>query len=116
MDEVFATLTAVAVAFGPLAMADTKLVDMLRNMTDIDDNWPKWTWNIAAFVIGVGVCLLWQLNVMEPLVAQVPALSGADLSGFPGELITGLGVGAFASYWHENMDLKSSRAKGKASG
>lgn len=116
MEDVFATLTAVAVVFGPLAVADTKLVDSVRNVLDKDDSWPKVTWNILAFVLGLAVCLLWELNVVEALVTQVPALSGVDLSGVPGQVLTGLGVGGFASYWHERMDLASSRAKAAAGG
>lgn len=111
MDDVFALLTAAAVAFGPLAVADTKLVDALRNVLDKDDTWPKVTWQVAAFAIGLAVCLLWQFNVVGALVKQVPALAGVDLDGTAGQVLTGLGVGGFASYWHERMDLASSRAK-----
>lgn len=117
MEQVFELLTAVGVAFGPLAMADTKLVDLLRNLLDRspETQWAKWIWNVAAFAIGLLVCVLFQINVMAPLVEAVPRLSGLDMSGLPGEVLTGLGVGAFASFWHERMDLISSRAKGKAS-
>jgi len=111
MDDVFALLTAAAVAFGPLSIAVTKLVDMLRNLVDEDNSWPKWSWNILAFVLALAVCVLWQLNVLEPLVNQIPALSSADVSGTLGYILTGLGVGAMASYWHERMDKASSEAK-----
>jgi len=115
MQDVFAVLTAVGVAFGPLAIADTKLVDLVRNLLDKNDTWPKFTWIVLAMVLALAVCLLWELNIVEPLVAMVPRLSGVDVSGVPGEILTGLGVGGFASYWHERMDLASSRADGAAS-
>lgn len=112
MNDVFALLTATAVAFGPLAVADTKLVDMVRNLLP---SGPRWLWNVLAFGIGIAVCVLFQLNVVDALVHQVPALADTDLSGVSGQLLTGLGVGGFASYWHERMDLASARAKGTAS-
>jgi len=118
MEDVFALLTAVAVAFGPLAVAVTKLVDMLRNLLDRtpESPWPKWVWNLAAFVIAGLVCVLFQLDVASALVAQVPRLSGLSLTGTAGQLLTALGVGGFASYWHEHLDALSAKAKGKASG
>lgn len=115
MDQVFAVLTAIAVAFGPLAIADTKLVDLVRNALDKGDTWPKWTWNLLAFGLGLAVCILFELNVIEPLVQMIPRLAGTDVTGVAGQIVTGLGVGGFASYWHERMDLASSRADGTAS-
>lgn len=113
MEDVFALLTAVAVAFGPLAMAVTKLVDMLRNLLDRtpETPWPKWVWNAAAFVIALAVCILWQLDVVSALVAQVPAFGDKTLSPVMGQVLTGLGVAGFAAFWHEHMDKTSHQAK-----
>jgi hypothetical protein len=111
MENVFALLTAVAVAFGPLAIGVTKLVDGVRNVMP---GGPKWLWNVLAFVIGILVCVLFEIDVVAALAAQVPAFADKTLDPFVSQLITGLGVGGTASYWHERMDLASSRAKGTA--
>lgn len=112
MENVFGLLTAVAVAFGPLAVGVTKLVDGARNILP---GGPKWLWNVLAFVIGVLVCVAFQIDALAALVAQVPAFGDKTLDPVVSQVLTGLGVGGMSSYWHERMDLASSRAKGTAS-
>lgn len=113
MEQVFALLTAVAVAFGPLAMGVTKIVDGIRNALP---SAPKVLWVPLAMVVAIAVCLLFQIDVVSALAEQVPAFADKTLDPFWGRLLTGIGVGGFASYWHERMDLASAKAKGTASG
>jgi hypothetical protein len=100
-------LTAFLVAVGPLAIMVTKTVDTLRNLTPDTDR--KWVWNIAAFTIGVAYCLLFGMNLAGEVAFQ-PAVAGA-LTGVWGQVLTGLAIGATASFWHEQLDRTSSRAK-----
>jgi len=111
MEDVFAVFTTFVIAVLPLAVGVTKAVDLIRNVADKDDSWPKLSWNAASFVLGVGLCVGWQFNFMAPLAAAIPALKGSSaLSGVSGQLLTGIAVGAMASFWHEKLDAWSSAA------
>lgn len=112
MQQVFDLLAAVVVAFGPLAVGVTKIVDGIRNALP---GGPKWLWVPLAMVVAILVCVLFQIDVVAALAAQVPAFADKTLDPFVSQLLTGIGVGGMASYWHERMDLASSRAKGTAS-
>lgn len=112
MEQVFGLLTALAATFGPLAIGITKLVDGVRNVMP---GGPKWLWNVLAVGLGVLVCWLFSIDAISAIAAQVPAFADKTLDPLAGQLITGVGVGGMASYWHERMDLASSRAKGTAS-
>jgi hypothetical protein len=114
MEQAIALISAIAVAFGPLAAGVTKLVDTLRNLFDRTDTAPKWTWNIAALVISLAVCLGFQLDVVTALMKQVPALVNTDLSDVAGQILTAIGVAGFAAYWHEKMDTGISPTGTKA--
>lgn len=100
-------LTAFLVAVGPLAILVTKTVDTLRNM--FGEVAHKWVWNLASFAIGVGYCLLFAVNLIATIELR-PEVAG-KLGGTWGEVLTGLGIGAVASFWHEHMDKTSSQAK-----
>lgn len=107
---VFALITGVAVAFGPLAIGVTKLVDGLRLLVDRtpETPWPGWVWIGAAMVISIAACLGFQINVADALIQQIPALNGSTiLTGVWGQIVTGVGVAGMASYWHETMALKA---------
>jgi len=108
---VIAWLVAAAVAFGPASAGITKLVDFLRGAFDHEDAWPGFIWIAAAMVIALLACLLFEINIIGGLFAQLPAFQGSDaLSGTSGEIITAIGMGGFASYWHERMDKASAEA------
>lgn len=110
---VFGLIAGIVVAFGPLAIGLTKLVDGLRLLVDRtpETPWPGWVWIAVAMVLGIGACLLFEVNVVDSLIQTVPAFSGSTvLDGVWGQVVTGIGMAGMASYWHSNMKLKSSRA------
>jgi hypothetical protein len=112
MEQVTAVFAAFLIAVGPLAIGVTKAVDLIRNVADKNDTWPKWSWNVAAFVLGAGVAVGWGYNLVAAVAHQIPALStSSSLDGVAGQLLTGVAIGAVASYWHERMDIASSAAK-----
>lgn len=100
-------LAAFLLAVGPFALLITKTVDTLRNI--LPQSLPKVTWNIAAFLVGVVYCLLFGLN----LAGLIPFTQGVtdNLTGVWGQVLTGLSIGAVASFWHEQMDRMSMQAK-----
>jgi hypothetical protein len=97
----------VAVAFWPMVV--TKLTDLVRNAFDQADRAPKWLWNVVSLGLGVAVALLYELNYAELIPNLPPKLQGA--TGVTAQVLTGLGIGAIGSFWHETMDLFSSKAK-----
>jgi hypothetical protein len=101
----------VAVAFWPMVV--TKLTDFIRNLTA---GWaaPKWVWNVVSLGLGVAIALLYELNYAELIPNLPPRLQGA--TGTMAQILTGLGIGAIGSFWHETMDLFSSKAKGALGG
>lgn len=101
-------LVAFLVAAGPLAIMVTKSVDFIRNALDKADTWPKWSWNVAAFAIGVGYCLLFAVNLMNNIAFR-PEVAGR-LNGVWGSVITGLAIGGVASFWHEHMSAASAKS------
>lgn len=106
MDSAAGTLTAVA----GVGLILTKLVDTLRNMFDQTDTWPKWVWNLLALGMGVGAALVWGLDATNLGVADT------DLQVWAGQVLTGLGIGATASGWHEVLDNISAGATAKREG
>ena len=112
MEPVFAALTAFAVAALPLAVGVTKAVDFARNLLDKDDSYPKVIWQASALGFGLLVCLGWGFNVFAALADSVPALATSSaLDGVWGDVLTGITIGAMASFWHEKLDEWSSSAK-----
>jgi len=110
---VFALIAGLVVTFGPLALGLTKLVDGIRSIVDTtpESPWPDWVWILTAFVVGIGVCLGFEINVADALIASVPAFKGSTaLEGWVGSVFTGAGMAGMASYWHNTMKLKSSKA------
>jgi hypothetical protein len=86
------------------AILITKLVDFLRNAFDKDARWPKWSWNLAALGLGIAVALIFQVNIFA-------TISHTHVQGWAGQLLTGGGIGAGGSAWHEVLDTLSSSAK-----
>lgn len=113
MDAALKALIVFIAAVGPMAIFVTKATDFVRNVADKSDTAPKWVWNAVPFALGVGVALLWQFNFIVPVIEAVPALAKGStrLVGVWGQLLTGLGIGAVASGWHEKFDALSSQAK-----
>jgi hypothetical protein len=110
---VIGLLTGIAVAFGPLAIGLTKLVDGVRSVVDRSPEtpWPDWVWILVAMAIGIGAALGFEINVADALIKTVPAFNQTTaLEGVWGQVVTGIGMAGMASYWHSNMKLKSSRA------
>jgi hypothetical protein len=101
-------LAAFLVAVGPLAILITKTVDTIRNALDKAGTWPKVVWNLAAFALGVAYCLAFGVNLagLIDFRGEVSSM----LQGTGGEVLTGLAIGATASFWHEHMDATSSKA------
>jgi hypothetical protein len=110
---VFALIAGLVVTFGPLAIGLTKLVDGIRSIVDRtpESPWPDWVWIVVAFVIGIGVCLGFEINVADALIQSVPAFDQSTaLEGVWGSVFTGAGMAGMASYWHSSMKLKSAHA------
>jgi hypothetical protein len=102
----FAGVLALLVMYGAVV---TKTVDLVRNLLDKDDSWPKWSWNVAAFAVGVAYALGWQLDASASIAALVPALAehAARLEGVAGQVLTGLLAGGAAGGLHEVFDALS---------
>jgi len=100
-------LTGVDVIVGTstaFALTITKIVDFLRNTFDKEDTGPKWLWNILALSLGTLVAFTFEINVFA---------GGSQTHGevWLGILLTGMGMGASGSAWHEILDALSSNAK-----
>jgi hypothetical protein len=105
-------LAALAVAFGPGGIIVAKLVDGIRYFDKDDDPRFKIVWIVAALVIGLVVAFAGDINLVGDLFTQLPAFAdNTALDGTLGTALTGLGIGASASFWHERMDLASSKAE-----
>lgn len=97
-------------ALGLFPVLVTKLTDTIRNLLDpMGTRFPKVAWNFVPFVLGVGICLIYQTDAHDLIAGLPPAL--AHLSGVGGQIVTGLGLGALAGGWHEIFDLLSGVAK-----
>lgn len=97
------------IALGFFPMAVTKVTDFIRNLFDKNDSLPKWVWNVVPLGLGVATALLYELNYSDLIPNLPPKLQG--LEGVSGQIVTGLALGAVASFWHELMDYWSSSAK-----
>lgn len=84
------------------ALLITKLVDFIRNAFDQRDAAPKWVWNLVAFGLGIVIAQVWAINVFPEVT---------PLQENTGRILTGLGMAAAGSGWHEILDALSSTAK-----
>jgi hypothetical protein len=111
--EVFGgVLVAFLVAALPLAVTVTKVVDFVRNLLGTGQaNVPKWVWNLLALALGVIVALAFEINLIAPVAAAIPALKDWSPDSTMAEILSGLAIGAMAGFWHEKMDEWSSIAK-----
>lgn len=108
---VLAWIAAAALAFGPGAIGITKLVDAIRYFDSDDNPRLRILWIVAALVLGLVACLLFQINIVGGLFSQLPAFAGStSLDGTAGQVLTGLALGGTASYHHERMDRASAQA------
>jgi hypothetical protein len=100
-----AALAALFVAAGPIAVGVAKVVDLIRNLFgDRQVDVPSWVWNVVAFAVGIAAALGWGINLLAPVVAQVPALaSHAGTNDTLGQVLTGIVLGAMAGFWHDKM-------------
>ena len=89
-----------------LATVVTKLVDLVRK-ADRNDTAAKGWWIVLPMAIGVGIAVVWQVNIFSEL--GLP--SQTRLQGWMGWVLTGVMVGALGSGWHEAFDALSSAAK-----
>lgn len=118
LDMVIGAFTAFLVAAVPIAVFVTKATDTIRNLVDPVSaerpvpRLPKVTWNVVPFLIGVGLCVGWGFNPVAGLANAVPALANTfhALDGVAGQILSGLSIGAMASFWHEKLDEWSQRA------
>lgn len=109
-----AALAAVVLVAGPLSVAVTYVVDFLRNLGDRDDGWPPWVFQALALLLGVGMAFGWGINLLQAVVAAVPALS--DKAGTQNELgilLTGLLIGSMAGLWHDKLQSWSAWAQAR---
>jgi hypothetical protein len=112
MNEAFAAFTAFLIATLPLAVGVTKVVDTIRNLFGTAQaNVPKWVWNVLALVIGVLTAVGFEINLLAPIAAAIPALKDWSPDSTMAEILTGISIGAMAGFWHEKMDEWSSIAK-----
>jgi hypothetical protein len=112
MNEAFAAFTAFLIAALPFSVGITKIVDTVRNLFgDRQASVPKWVWNVLALVIGVAFAIGFEINLIAPIAAAIPALKDWSPDSTAAEVLTGLSLGAMAGFWHEKMDEWSSIAK-----
>jgi hypothetical protein len=112
MNEAFAAFTAFLVAALPLAVGVTKIVDTVRNLFgEKQAAVPKWVWNVLALVVGIAFALGFEINLISPIAAAIPALKDWSPDSTAAEIVTGISLGAMAGFWHEKMDQWSSSAK-----
>jgi hypothetical protein len=115
MNEAFAAFTAFLIAALPFSVGVTKIVDTVRNLLGAaETSVPKWVWNVLALVVGVVFALAFEINLLAPIAAAIPALKDWSPDSTMAEILTGLSIGAMAGFWHEKMDEWSSRAKAAA--
>jgi hypothetical protein len=103
----FAVLLAVIAA---LSLTATKIVDLIRNVPMFKDRWiGSWVWNVVALVVGLAMCLGWEINLAESAAKLVPALTDQveKFSGTTGQFLTGLVVGGGSGFFHELLDALS---------
>jgi len=95
-------LIAASTAF---ALTITKLVDFVRNLVPKKHQESlKWLWGGGALVLGVVVAGVFEINVFADV-------SNSGTERFLGTVLTGLGMGATGSAWHEVLDAFSSSAR-----
>ena len=89
-----------------LALLVTKLVDLVRNVVDPGGTKKqlKWLWVLLALVLGMAIALLFGLDVFQMFEHNKTATVA-------GQVLTGLGIGATGSGWHEVLDALSGTAK-----
>lgn len=92
------------VILGVVGLVVTRGVDFLRTAFDKHDSVPKAYWLLAAWVIGIGVA--WAVSTYHPLTAM---LHLPDQGTF-GIVLTGLGFGSVAGFWHEALSALSARS------
>lgn len=111
MEQVTGVFVAFVIAAGPLALLTTKGVDLIRNLIDATGRFPRFVWNLVAFVVGVAICVGWGYNLVAIAAASIPAIANSTaFNGLSGEILTGLAVGAMAGFWHEKLDQWHSAA------
>ena len=95
-------LVAASTAF---AVTITKVVDFIRTAFDRDDN-PrlKPLWAGLALVLGMVGAVVFEINIF----GEISNSRGDSVFGM---LLTGAGMGAAGSAWHEVLDAASSSAK-----
>jgi hypothetical protein len=112
METFGGVLTAFLIAAIPLGLTVTKVVDFVRNLLgDAQANVPKWVWNVLAFVVGIIIALAFEINLIAPVVAAIPALKDWSPDSTLAMVLSGIGLGAVGSGWHEKLDQWSSNAK-----
>ena len=112
METFGGVLTAFLIAALPLAVTVTKVTDFVRNLLGkAEAKVPKWAWNLLALVLGVIIALGFEINLIAPIAAAIPALKDWTPDSTMAAILSGLAIGAMGSFWHEKMDEWSSRAK-----
>lgn len=97
-----AALAAALIVAGPVSVAVTKIVDLVRNA--VGDRLPSWGIQVVALIAALALCLGWDINLANTVVQAIPALSDSDmLSGVGGTLVTALAVFGMSSFWHDKM-------------
>jgi hypothetical protein len=103
-------LVAFLVAIGPFALGITKVVDLVRNSADPNTTWPKWSWNVLAFGLGIAYACLTATNFVN-LIATLQTGVQNKFTGTAGQIVTGLAIGGVASFHHEWMSKMSAASK-----
>jgi hypothetical protein len=84
----------------------TTAVDLIRNVVEsMEPTMPKWTWNVLALGLGIGVALSWKINPFDNWGEH------GEIQGFSVQFFTGLAMGGASSGWHELFDALSGAAK-----
>ena len=87
----------------PLAVTVTKVTDFVRNLLGkAEAKVPKWAWNLLALVLGVIIALGFEINLIAPIAAAIPALKDWTPDSTMAAILSVLAIGAMVTWWHED--------------
>lgn len=106
---VIAWAVGLVALFGPGARGITWIVDRIRDTVSFgDDPRFKLLWPAVALVIALASCLLFEINVVGAVLADVPRFATSSaLSGVWGQIVTAIGIAGFSSSWHDRDKAKN---------
>lgn len=94
-----------------MAISVTKAVDWVRGRFDKAGHAPKDLWIALALAFGIAMAVGTGVNALAALSDIVVNGHHLHVNVWAGEILTGAGIGAWASGFHEGLDALSGAAK-----